>query len=219
MASNLAEFAATASQTNPGELWSCQDDSGWPEPFCNKMLSWPAFRRSGPETSRLKRIAFWVGNQRSIKDKHHKHLQKTWALKFGVQITIEAKAGTAPKSQVWNWISWHPNFSIHECINIQIYSNAPRHHSGEFRMSLGLSLFRTAWLLAANSSTSLKTIILGAGTCHNQCPLQPAMHVCMFVNNLFQASKSSKKKKAPNIQNWNTFWLLCLMSSHMLLNL
>ena len=183
MASNLAEFAATASRTNPGELWSCQDDSGWPEPFCNKMLSWPAFRRSGPETSRLKRIAFWVGNQRSIKDKHHKHLQRpglcSW--KFGVQITIEAKAGTAPKSQVSNWISWHPNFSIH--------------HSGELRMSLGLSLFRTAWLLAANSSTSLKTIILGAGTCHNQCPLQPAMHVCMFVNNLFQASKSSKKKR------------------------
>lgn len=80
-------------------------------------------------------------------------------------------------------------------------------HSGEFRMSgdcLPVSVCPTARLLAA-SSTSL--IIWGAGTCHNQCPLQPAMHLCFWTtcSKLFQSFKS--KKERPQTSNIETLHL------------
>ena len=69
---------------------------------------------------------------------------------------------------------------------------------------LPVSVCPTARLLAA-SSTSL--IIWGAGTCHNQCPLQPAMHLCFWTtcSKLFQAS--NQRKETPQTSNIETLHL------------
>ena len=167
------------------------------------MLSWPAFRRSGPETSRLKWIAFWgETNEESshyvktpCKYKHKPYKTNTKDLrpefvrcgKFGVQVshTIEAQAGTAPQSLL-----------------------ASR-HSGEFRMS---GVWRLSPGLSLSNSSALGcqlNISDHLGRWHMPQPMStPTCNASVLLNNLFQAVPSfNSKKERPETSNIETLHL------------